>query len=1436
MRPTVLLLEERSLLSTFTVNSTADDGSAGTLRYEIGLANSNAGANTIAFDSTIFSTPQTLTLAGSQLELSNRSGTETITGPAAGVTVSGARLSRVFQVDGGVTASISGLTITCGQAGNYSRGGGVYNFGTATLTNCTISGNSSGNSGSGGGLFNAGTATLTNCTISGNSAGAPANGGGLANVGGTTTLTNCTVSGNFGSYCGGLYNYGGTATLTNTIVAGQASGGNTFGGYSGSNNLVGGNPLLAPLGNYGGPTQTMPLLPGSPAIGMGTAVSGVTTDQRGERLDSPPDIGAFQSQGFALTRVAGSTPQTSQIGTPFANPLAVTVKANNPIEPVDGGVVSFANTTTQGALAILSAPSAVVGGGQAATSAEPDNAVGSYTVVASATGTSPVSFDLTNAGPVLTGLAVNTTIDSLFPGAGLLSLRLAIAFANSHSSGISPITFDPTVFAGAQTITLTGSELELSSTTETETITGPSAGVTVSGGGLSRVFQVDPGVNASISGLTITGGDATFAYGGGLYNQGTTALTNCTVSGNSAAIGGGLRNSSGASLTVDDSNFAANVAQCFGGALGNAGHIDLFDSGFTGNSAVSAGGAVANSSGGSGSVSGCNVSGNHAGGFQGGGGGGGIFVFGGALTIANTLIDDNSTGTNGGGLLVFASAVLTNCTVNGNSASVRGGGVLNYGATTLTNCTVSGNSVTGNLFFSRGGGVYNYGTVALTDCTVSANSAARGGGLYDRGAGTTTLTDCTVSGNSAANGVGGGLYNRGTTTLINCTVSGNSASVRGGGVLNFGTTTLTNCTVSGNSAAGNFAFSRGGGGVFNYGTVALTNCTVSGNSSRLGRGGGIYNPYGTATLTNCTVTGNSAPIGGGLYSRFGTATLTNCTVSGNSASLGGGLDNANAIGTVTLGNTIVAKNTARTSGPDVLGTFASEGNNLVGKTDGSSGWVSSDLTGTIAQPLDPLLAPLGNYGGPTQTMALLPGSPAIDAGNNALIPAGVTTDQRGLPRIVNGVADIGAFESSGFTIMVTSGSGQSTCVLTAFPAPLVVKVTANDSSEPVAGGLVTFTPPPSGASATVSGSPAAISAAGTASVTASANGIVGSYTVLAAASGITTPASFSLTNYPLILVLDPSAAGALSLAGNASIKVAGVVYVDSSSPSALSASGNAQVKASAIDVHGKVQKSANASLSPTPITGAAVLAVVSLPSPSTLGMTNHGSFTLSRNSSATIQPGIYSQISVSGNAKLTMAGGVYIIEGGGFSVSGNAGVTGSGVMIFNAGSKYPTSSGGTYGGVTLSGNGACNLSPATSGAYAGIVFFQPADNTKALTVTANASGITGTIYAPAAQLSESGNGSLNASLIVDTLTISDNGVAGSLALVAPSDVVGSIVTTPNLSTPSALAASPSFASSSPGLVAWDLALADASTTGSTRWVELGGMNIQGRLLGLEPEV
>jgi parallel beta-helix repeat protein len=448
---------------------------------------------------------------------------------------------------------------------------------------------------------------------------------------------------------------------------------------------------------------------------------------------------------------------------------------------------------------------------------------------------------------LLSTWTVTSTLDDGSTG----TLRWAISQANA-AGGAETINFSPTVFSAPQTITLGGTQLELSNTTGTETITGPAAGVTISGNKKSRVFQVDSGVTAALSGLTIAAGSATGA-GGGLYNLGTTTLTNCTVGGNSAVNGGGV-----------------------------------------------------------------------------------------------------GTGSSG-------ATTLTNCTVSGNSSNTVGGGVDNSGTTTLTNCTVSGNT-----------------------------AGTAGGGV----AGATTLTNCTVSGNTGS--AGGGMW--------------------------IGTATLTNCTISGNSSTGE------AGGLLVQGTTNLTDCTISGNSTR-GPGGGlrVTNPGTIATLTNCTISGNSAlSNGGGLDSESGGAmTLFNCTVSGNSASTGGGLYNAN---TMNVANTIVAGNTASGSGPDASGTIASQGNNLIGKTDGSSGWVGSDLTGTSANPLNALLAPLAYNGGPTQTIALLPGSPAIDAGNNALIPAGVATDQRGFLRIFNSTVDIGAYEVQ--------------------PIPLVVNTTADGGGSP----------------------------------------------------------------------------------------------------------------------------------------------------------------------------------------------------------------------------------------------------------------------------------------------------------------------------------------------------------------------------------------------------
>ncbi len=339
-------------------------------------------------------------------------------------------------------------------------------------------------------------------------------------------------------------------------------------------------------------------------------------------------------------------------------------------------------------------------------------------------------------------------------------------------------------------------------------------------------------------------------------------------------------------------------------------------------------------------------------------------------------------------------------------------------------------------------------------------------------------------------------------------------------------------------------------------------------------------------------------------------------------------------------------------------------------------------------------------------------------------------------------------------------------------------ITADSESKPF-GTLFTFSSTEFTETGLVTANSDTVTGVTETSTGAPASAPVGTYPIVpSAATGnrlsnyVITYVNGTLTVNQSIIVLDSSAGGALSLSGNASIALAGGVFVDSSSSTALSGSGNAKIKASVIDVHGGVQKCGNASFSPAPVTGAATLAdpLSGLALPSASGLKNYGSESLSGNSSATIKPGIFRQISVSGNGTLTMSTGVYIIEGGGFSVSGNASVSGSGVTIFNAGSNYPTT-GGTYGSITLSGNGTFSLSPPTTGTYAGVVIFQPADNTKGLSISGNASSMTGEIYAPAAQLTESGNGQLSASIIVDTMTVNGNGVADIMISNSPSGTV-----------------------------------------------------------------
>jgi hypothetical protein len=286
-----------------------------------------------------------------------------------------------------------------------------------------------------------------------------------------------------------------------------------------------------------------------------------------------------------------------------------------------------------------------------------------------------------------------------------------------------------------------------------------------------------------------------------------------------------------------------------------------------------------------------------------------------------------------------------------------------------------------------------------------------------------------------------------------------------------------------------------------------------------------------------------------------------------------------------------------------------------------------------------------------------------------------------------------------------------------------------------------------------------------------------------------------------IYVLDPTAAGAFSLSGDAFVNTTGNIVVDSKAANAISASGNSGIMAASVQVVGGVSTSGNAHVTKTGAPTSTADPLAGLVAPAVPSYAASPPVSLAGNSTKTISPGLYSQISLSGNAQLTLNPGVYVIGAGGITVSGNAslvsnsspagmGVTyilqGGGVTVSgNASLKaanaliYDAASGSASGSINLSGNGTFSLSPPSTGPDAGVVILQPAGNTKALSLSGNAlAGTAGTIYAPKAQLVLSGNGQIAATLVVDTLSISGN------VVVQPTSSGGSAVLVPDPLCPS----------------------------------------------------
>jgi hypothetical protein len=292
--------------------------------------------------------------------------------------------------------------------------------------------------------------------------------------------------------------------------------------------------------------------------------------------------------------------------------------------------------------------------------------------------------------------------------------------------------------------------------------------------------------------------------------------------------------------------------------------------------------------------------------------------------------------------------------------------------------------------------------------TISGNNATR---VLTTSTGITlSLSGVTIADGNAS-GYGGGIYNSANSTLFLTSTRfySNTATLDGGGISNRGALTITKSTLTNNRVTSSTLSNgcAGGGAICNYtssATAAVLNSTLINNTAGVTNigGGGIATINGTVTISNTTFYSNSSTYVGGAIAAAGPVSITNSTIFGNSASTsGGGI--IVAFGNVVLRNTIVA---ASPSGGNCFGSITNGGNNI---EDGTTcGWLFNNGS---KSDTNPWLGPLADNGGPTLTMALLAGSPAINGVIFNTPNRCPPTDQRGATRPIGPRCDIGAYES-----------------------------------------------------------------------------------------------------------------------------------------------------------------------------------------------------------------------------------------------------------------------------------------------------------------------------------------------------------------------------------------------------------------------------------------
>jgi hypothetical protein len=552
------------------------------------------------------------------------------------------------------------------------------------------------------------------------------------------------------------------------------------------------------------------------------------------------------------------------------------------------------------------------------------------------------------------------------------------------------------------------------------------------GGGIVNEFSGSANlIGDSINHNTINGtgvGTGTLVTGGGMVNQGTLAVSGGFIGYNSVAIpastdstnpsegdGGGLSVEGPTTLANETvvlnslvpAPGAANVSSFGGGVNDNAGLATVADSTISYNTAkgdetVSGGGLAIRSglvdiTGTEFTHDAATVTNGTFGLSQAGGGGVSTLAVG-SVALDSSTITNNTT-----------SAETSDSTTTGQTVGAGGGGLLVLAGTSTINATkIEGNIVGMGNDTSEG---YGAGVFALNPAV---------GGLI--------IQHSLVEGNVAESGFGGGILsvNTGSTSVLDDNIIGNGTTSSavipgvGGGLFGFGAVSIRNTNIEQNHAT-----AMGGGLVESNGGI-LTGDTVSNNFSHIGAGMyveslGAGNP---TQVVNSTFTGNDATVAGGGIALTGDTSidLDYSTVTGNQIFYGGAggglaLDPSstaiyNLTGSIVSGNTDNAGTDC--SGAMSTSTVTTHGYNLLG--DGCTATPApTDLIG-----VDPMLAPLADNGGPTQTVALHPGSPAINAGGGPTCPA---TDQRGVSRPQENACDIGAFEStfSGYWEVASDG-------------------------------------------------------------------------------------------------------------------------------------------------------------------------------------------------------------------------------------------------------------------------------------------------------------------------------------------------------------------------------------------------------------------------------